>query len=340
MLESYVNPVRIAVVGLGAMGGYLAGLYAEMAEYELAAICDSDVKRLEETRQRLGVPGYAELGVMLAERPDIEVVDLAVKSDFHLPPALECIEAGRHVLAETPLATRVADGVAIARAAEAKGVLLMVNESLRFDPRYAAMIEAVQRGEIGEVSYMTARRTFTQRVARRAAGRHSIAWEVGQHDIDLMLWLAGSPVTKVFAKGRTQNLKDLGVHDVILSMLTFDNGALAVIEHSWGLPEVVGRPKSRMFQVRGTCGMVEVDGYESGVTVYSPTAVRTPETHWMARVHGISAGVYRNQALYFAQAVAKGKDVMQTARHNLEAMRVQEAIQRSIESGVEVSVVS
>ncbi len=333
-----MKAVKIAIVGLGAMGGYLSELYAQMCEYELVAVCETNEARLAEKCAALGVPGYVEVDEMLARQSDIQVVNIAVKSDFHLEPTLKCIEAGKHVLSESPLSTSVAHGEAMIRAAESRNVCLMVNESLRFDPRYATMVESVLRGDIGEITYITARRTFTQRVAKRGGGHHSVAWEVGQHDIDLMLWITGKKVKKVFAKGRIHNLKELGVHDVIISTLTFEEGAIAVIEHSWGIPDIPGRPKSKIFQIRGSNGLIEVDGYETGVTVYTPDTVRSPETYWMTKVHGLHSGVYRDQAAYFARAFAAGKDPMETARHNLCAMKVQDAIQRSLDEGVEVLV--
>jgi predicted dehydrogenase len=333
-----MNPVKIAVVGLGAMGGYLSELYAQMPEYELVAVCDIDEGRRTVKSQALCVPGYVDLVEMLAKHKDIQVVDVAVKSDFHLGPALMCIEAGKHVLLESPMATSVADGEAMIAAAEKNGVCLMVNESLRFDPRYATMVEAVLRGDIGEVTYIFARRAFSQRVAKRAAGVHSVAWEVAQHDIDLMLWITGRNITKVFAKGRIHNLKELGVHDVIISTMTFEDGTIAVLENSWGIPDIPGRPKGRAFQVRGSKGLVEVDGYEQGVTIYTPETVRNPETYWMVKLYGRHSGVYRDQATYFARAFSEGKDSMDTAHHNLEAIKVQEAIQRSLDAGVEVTV--
>jgi predicted dehydrogenase len=153
-----------------------------------------------------------------------------------------------------------------------------------------------------------------------------------------MLWITGCRAAKVFAKGRIHTLNDLGVHDVIFSTMTFEDGTIAVLENSWGVPDTPGRPKAKAFQVRGSKGLVEVDGYEQGVTIYTSNTVRNPNTSWMAKVHGLHTGVYNNQAKYFARALSLGKDDMDTARHNLQAMQVQEAIQRSLDEGVEVEV--
>lgn len=330
--------IKIAVVGLGAMGSYLADLYARMPEYELVALCEKNEERRAAQCRELAVPGYASLDELLAKHADIEVVDVAVKSDFHLEPAMKCIAAGKNVLAETPLATSVSDAEVMIQAAARKGVCLMVNESLRFEPRYAAMAEAVRRGDIGEITYIFARRAFSQRVARRAAGKHSVVWEVGQHDIDLMLWIARKRIARVFAKGRVHTLKDLGVHDVIFSLFTFEDGTLAALENSWGIPDVLGRPKSKVFQVRGSNGVMEVDGNEQGVTLFTPQTVRSPETAWMVRIQGAPSGVYRDQATYFAKAFADRSDPLETARHNLEAIKVQAAVQRSLDEGIEVRV--
>jgi len=153
-----------------------------------------------------------------------------------------------------------------------------------------------------------------------------------------MLWITRHVVTKVFAKGRIHNLKDLGVHDVILSTMTFEDGTIAVLRNSWGVPDTAGRPKAKVVYVRGSKGLAEVDGYEQGFAILTTDTVRNPNTWWLARVHGLHTGVYDTQAKCFARAFAEGRDDMDAARHNLQAMKVQEAIQRSLDEDAEVEV--
>src|SRR4051795_5943482 len=165
--------LNVAVIGVGRMGQLYARMAAESAQATLIAVCGQSEAPVEAVAGRWGVPGYAGGAYrrMLAERPEIEAVVVATPEWLHLDPSLAAIEAGKHLFLEKPMATTVAEAERILAAAQAAGITLLVCHQLRFDPRYALAKEAVERGEIGELLHLSARRNTTSLAAARVQGR-------------------------------------------------------------------------------------------------------------------------------------------------------------------------
>ena len=149
--------------------------------------------------------------------------------------------------------------------ADRVGVHLMVCQSLRFDHPYAAMRQAVAAGEIGEVMHLYSRRNTIQVAAARVLGEFSLAYWLTPHDIDMMLWTVGRPITSVKAYSRE---RAKGRQDFIIAVFTFDNGVVGVLETSWSTPAFSGRPQSEHFSIHGTRGAADVLGHENAVAIY------------------------------------------------------------------------
>ncbi len=258
-----------------------------------------------------------------------------VYGSIDLEPVLAALEAGMHVCVEKPLATTVAEGEQMVARAREAGRLLMVGHTLRFQPQFIAMREAVAKGQIGRVLHFFARRNNPSSVRDRLGGRVSVAFFLGVHDIDAMLWAAQQPVIQVFAKAVPG---PQGVDDTILSILTFADGSLGLLENSWGMPEVMGRLRRFQFDVIGTHGVIEVYAHEQGIGIYTAHGATFPNTLWLPEIHGRLGGVYRDQVAHFVDCVARGRTPACTGEEGLQAVRVAAAIMRSLQEGREVTL--
>lgn len=332
-----MKPLAVALVGPGRMGHLYARLLAESALTRLVGVCGCRETSARTLAEQYGVPWYAgsNVQIMLADHPTIEAVVVATSEWAHVEPVLAALDAGKHVLAEKPLALSPGEATVMVQRARTAGVHLMVCHSLRFDPRFAAVRQAVASGAIGEVLHLYARRNPAQAAAERVLGRFPLAYWLMPHDIDMMLWCTGSPVTKVMAYSRSGGRER---NDFIIAVLTFANGAIGVIESSWGTPEQSGRPLSEQFTVRGIAGMAEVLGNDQGVAIYHGGAADYPDTGYAPVIHEQLDGIFRRLLMHFAGVVRNRWPPIVTGEDGCAAVEVAAAIDRSLAEGCEISL--
>lgn len=332
------NPLPCAIIGPGRMGQLYARILQESATARLVAVCGRSARTTQAVADAYQVPGYAnsDYTAMLAAHPEIEAVIVAASEWAHQEPVVTALAAGKHVLVEKPMAITVTDAATMVEHAKRAGVHLLVCHSLRFDLRFAAMRQAVAAGAIGEVLHLYARRNAPQIAVERVLGRFPLAYWLAPHDIDMMLWTTGSPVTKVMGYSRAGGKAR---EDFIIAVLTFANGAIGVLESSWGTPAVSGRLQNELFTVRGTAGAVEVLGHENGVAVYrTGNPPEYPDTGYTPLLHDQQEGLFRRLIQHFAGVVRGQWLPVVTGANGLAAIRVAAAIDQSLRDGREVAI--
>src|SRR4051794_41032637 len=107
-------PIGAAVVGCGYWGPNLARNLAEASDFTLHALCDRDADPLRAlARRHPDAKTYRDFDQMLCDDA-VQAVVIATPPQTHFPLAMAALKAGKHVLVEKPLATRLADGRALA----------------------------------------------------------------------------------------------------------------------------------------------------------------------------------------------------------------------------------
>jgi len=153
------------------------------------------------------------------------------------------------VLVEKPMAPSEAEATAMVQAAHKAGVLLSVGYVERYNPAVVALRERLEQGAIGRVLQFHARR-LSPPPAR--AGMTSVALDLATHDVDVMRYLAGSEVTRVYAE--TAQRFQVDNDDLLCATLRFESDATGLLEVNWITPT-----KVRQLYVTGDEGMFVVD---------------------------------------------------------------------------------
>jgi predicted dehydrogenase len=337
-MKQHLDPVRLAIIGAGRMGTLYGQIANQMASTRLVALASHRSESTSAAASLLGVPGYdaCRYGEMLERHPEIEAVVVATPEWVHVDPVLASLGAGKDVLVEKPLAVSPADAWELAAAAERSRHILMVCHSLRFNPRFALMQRAVAQGEIGNVVHLYARRNSLQPAVDRVLGNLPLPYWLAPHDIDMMLWTVRSPAVSVRAWSRSGAAAR---SDFILAVVSFENGAVGVLESSWCTPGSAGRPLNELFTVRGDAGMIEVVGREQGLAVYgADNRVSYPDTGCAPLLHGQTEGQDRALLRHFAGAVRGLWPPLIRAADAAAVIDVAYAVQRSLETGKDVAV--
>jgi len=322
--------LRAAVIGLGSMGANHARVLSEMDGVQLVAVCDSDPARVA----RGPIPGFTDVARMLSETAP-QMVSVVVPTGLHEQIALEVIESGANLLIEKPIAHSLEAGARLARAAEARGSILTVGHIERFNPAVRELKRRLDSGEGGRILQIRARRVgpFPHRI--RDVG---VIHDLAPHDIDIMRYLLGAEVDRVYAEARRH------IHtaneDMFVGMLHFDDNTLGILDINWLTPA-----KVRELMVLTEGGMFVVDYLAQSLTFYENYAAQAREGSIgsvsegpMVRYPSTPREPLRVELEAFRDAVRAGGPPPVSAVDGLAALAVAEALVHSAETSEPVRV--
>ena len=150
---SFVEPLRVAVVGLGYWGPNLARNLQELPEADLVAVCDRDEHALAKLARRYpALRRETDLQAVLDDA-SIEAVALATPVGTHYPLALRALEAGKHVFVEKPLAGSSAEALHLVEVAGERGLALVPGHTFLYSPSVNLIREQIQLGTIGDAAF-------------------------------------------------------------------------------------------------------------------------------------------------------------------------------------------
>jgi UDP-N-acetylglucosamine 3-dehydrogenase len=305
MSQTQTKNVRWGLIGLGWFGEIHAEALATMPGIELAALCTRRPQRLAEVADRFQVAKrYTDYRDLLAD-PDIDVVGVITHINDHRDIAIDALRSGKHVFLEKPMAPTAADCDQILAAAEQAAGSFMVGHICRFDPRVALAKQAIDEGRIGKIVSMHARRNLSVNIGRMVLDAISALMGDGIHDGDLMLWFSGASPVSVYAQeihpGRNK------YPDGGWAMARLDNGAIAVIESIWHLPQSTPYQIDARMEIIGTEGALYINCGEAGLEIHDHAGNHLPDTLYWPNVFGRRFGILRAELRYFADCIAAGR---------------------------------
>ncbi|MBP2001954.1 putative dehydrogenase [Paenibacillus shirakamiensis] len=228
--------IQFAIVGCGHIADKHLEAILQVEGAQLAAVCDTNVLRLEEWGARTGAATFIDLEEMLLRMPEISVICICTPSGLHAPLAVKAAQAGRHLIIEKPVALTIEDGDAILRAVQRYGVKAAAVHPNRYRPAVRYLKWALDSGKFGRISHVnaTVRWNRNQAYYDQAPWRGTRAMDGGVlmnqaiHNLDLLLWLFG-PVQDVQAMADTR-LRHMECEDVAIATVRFHSGVLGVVE--------------------------------------------------------------------------------------------------------------
>jgi UDP-N-acetylglucosamine 3-dehydrogenase len=306
---------KVGVVGVGSMGRNHARVLAELGA--LGGIADLDAKARNEVAAKFGVKGYSDFREML---PHVDALVVAAPTSMHRPTAVEAMEAGKHVLCEKPIASSVADGKAMLRAAEKAGVVLAIGMIERHNPVVAFAKEALAQGRFGELVSLSARRVSSMPGRIRDVG---CVLDLGIHDIDVMRYLVGAPVRSVYALGGRHSNAPFEDHADVL--IEFADGKTGISQTNWLTPM-----KVRKLSLTCMRNFVELDYMTQGVTISSSQFMaldqgdlfHAPLEFDIRNISLKKQEPLKNEICDFLDAVKSGGTPLVSGAEGLESMRV------------------
>ena len=255
----------VGVIGCGYWGPNLVRNFNQLPISGVKYCCDLEDSRLSHMKTLYPNITVTKRFEDLIEDPEVDAVAIATPVSTHFPIGKACLEGGKHVLVEKPLASSISEAEGLVDAAEKAGRVLFSGHTFVYNAAVQKMKELVEAGELGETFYVSSIRVnlglFQEDI--------NVIWDLAPHDISILNYIFGcQPVTvSTFAKSYIRQ----GIEDVAFIALQYPSNIVAHIHVSWLDPckirrtTLVGSKKMLVYDDTSTLEKIRV--YDKGVTI-------------------------------------------------------------------------
>jgi predicted dehydrogenase len=325
--------LRVAVVGAGRAGMVHARNFAAgVGGATLAALADPNEGALAVGAAETGCEQTYTDPARAVSADEVDAVVIASPTFTHAKLAIAALAADKHVLCEKPLASTVAEGDAIARAATDSNAAFLMGFMRRFDQTWTSVADRVAAGEIG--------RPLLVRSTGRGPGlppewaldpetSGGLIAEVNSHDLDTIRWLSGQEFESVYAVGRAAKRPDLaerfpGFVDLVLATFELSGGSLAQLDGA--CPADYGY--DARVEVYGTEGVAFAGDPRRGsaLLIRRGEAVTQPVLGW----RDLFADAYRAEDAHLVAVARSEIDPRTSVEDGLRALEAVYAVNQSL----------
>lgn len=229
--------MRLCIAGAsGAFGTKHMDAVEAIEGATVTSVVGTRVDVIREFAEQRGVPHYTtDLAESLA-RDDVDGVILATPTQMHAAQAIQCLEAGKHVMVEIPMADNIEDSRKLVEAQKKSGLVAMAGHTRRFNPSHQWIHNKIQAGELNiqqmDVQTYFFRRTNTNAKGQPRSWTDHLLWHHACHTVDLFQYQTGESATKVQALEGPHH-PELGIAlDMSIGMKT-GSGALCTLSLSF-----------------------------------------------------------------------------------------------------------
>ena len=271
---------KLILIGCGGMAKNHVSRFENLEDrLEVVAVVDIDTAKAQAVSDLLPnhPPVFADYREAL---PLGDLVLQCLPHHLHAECTIACLDAGKHVLAEKPLANSKAECLAMMEAAKRNNRVLMTAYCMRFHPILREMRRLIKEkvyGECFQLSIWTEQLTIREDAAwlhdRKLLGGGQL-FSHGCHYIDLMLWMMGKPVrgTHIGTNFCTPWMDREGTSNVCLE---FENGALGYHFGTWGAK---GTRMGYSFQAHCEKGLIDFKLQENKLLLRGNISEHIPGT--------------------------------------------------------------
>ena len=205
-----MDKLGIAVVGTGFIGPvHVEAIRRNPELAEVRAIAGVSEEDAAAAAAKLNIPVYTGDYTELLKRDDIDVVHICTPNFLHYPMVKECLNSGKHVLCEKPLALTSDEARELAALAAEKNLKGAVNYNLRYYPMIQEIKVLNEEGSAGEVfaiqgaylqDWLMHETDYSWRLESKLSGKSRAVADIGTHWMDMVQYVTGLKIKKVFAQ--------------------------------------------------------------------------------------------------------------------------------------------
>jgi 2-hydroxy-4-carboxymuconate semialdehyde hemiacetal dehydrogenase len=195
--------MKIVMIGQGAFGQkHLDGL-KNIDGVEVVSLAGGSPESVEAVAKKYGIPHWTSDLAEALEQPGVDAAIIASPTQMHSAQAIQCLEAGKHVEIEIPIADSLADAEAIANAQNKSGRIAMAGHTRRFNPSHQWVHNKIKAGELN-LQHLIVQTFFFRRKNINLEGKprswtDHLLWHHACHTVDLFQYQTGETASDVHA---------------------------------------------------------------------------------------------------------------------------------------------
>lgn len=295
--------------------------------------CDLDTGKLERIKNLYrGIAITNSLDEVVRDS-SIDAVAIATPVHTHMPLGKKCLEHGKHILIEKPLAASVEEASALIELAEQHGRVLMVGHTFQYAAAVNKAKEIVESGELGDIYYINCTRAnlglFQPDI--------NVIWDLAPHDISIITYILEDLPLTVNAQGKAHFKPN--IEDVATVTLNFPNGTIAFIHNSWLDPDkirkitIVGSKKMLVYDDISPNEKIRI--YDKGVDVppYYDTFAEFQFAYRYGDIYTPRLNEHeplRRECEHFLECLKEGKTPRSNGYNGLMVVSILEAANKSL----------
>lgn len=331
-----MKKLNIAVIGCGYWGPNLIRNFNQLVSCEMVACCDlseDNLKRVGSLYSNILVTtNYQEI----TQNPEIDAVAIATPVFSHWELAKKCLEAGKHVLIEKPMASNSEQCIDLIETAKKYDRVLMIGHTFEYTAAVNKAKEIVDSGELGEIYYISSTRVnlglFQPDI--------NVIWDLAPHDISIISYILDESPIGVGGQGKAHYNKE--IEDVAQMTLNYPNGTIAFIHNSWLDPDkirkttIVGNKKMLVYNDISPNEKIKI--YDKGVEAppYYDTYAEFQFSYRYGDIYTPRIEEYeplKRECEHFIDCIRESKTPKSDGLSGLRVVSILEAANKSMRNG-------
>ena len=331
-----MDKVKIGVIGLGGVAQlvHLPNL-SKLSNAALVAVAETNKSRLQIISDKFNIKEKYSNHKDLISKSDVDAIIIATPTSTNTEIAIDCLNSGKDVLIEKPMARTYQEAKKIVDAAKKNKRKLMVGMNLRFRPDTMLLRSFINLSEIGDPFYIKCgwirkQSSLEKWFTKKAESGGGVIIDLGIHILDLALWLLNYPeIYSVSAQNFFHNTKN--VEDTSISYIKCKNGSLINLEVSWSLPVEKDHFSFDVFGTKGSFSSNPFRLYKRIENDYiNLTPGRTDNPNELLKKS------YLNELKSFIGAINTLHPIFSSGEEALHRMKIIEAMYESFEKKKEI----